>query len=148
MSKEDKDRELSSSYSEIEEFQNKYLHELNGLSKIFISLSIAILGISLSLIGPRLDQQRALPWIVATWISLLVTAIIGFLQIYLFSRRFSFKADYLHACMISDIIVQTNGSDDKLEQFISKSDKAKRKFKRGNTWCNASVGIGHFLNLS
>jgi hypothetical protein len=138
MSTEEGTKGLSSSYSEIEELQNNCLREWNGLSKVFISLSIAFLVLTLSLIGPRLSQQHALHWIVAMWFSLVTIAIIGFLQIYMFSKRFRPKAEHLHACMIADVIVQTKGSEKKLNEFLLKSDEADGQFKRSYKWC---VGI-------
>lgn len=132
---EDTKSGLSSSYDEIEELQNEYLRELNRLTKIFISLSIAILGLTLSIFGPKLNQQVALYWIASSWLFLLTTAPIGFVQIYFFSRRFKSKAEYLHGCMMSDVIVQSDGSDEKLDEFLYQSDKAKKKFDRSYKWC-------------
>ena len=51
---------MPSTYDEIEVLQYEYLRELNGLSKIFISLSVAILGLTLSVLGPKLKQQLSL----------------------------------------------------------------------------------------
>ena len=147
MSTQEGSKGLSSRYSEIEGLRNNYLRESNGLSKIFISLSIAILGLTLSLIGPKLNQQHALHWIVATWLSLVTIAIIGFLQIYAFSKRFLSKAEYLHALMIADNIVETKGSQEKLDEFLWKSDEAERKFERSYNWCIRLVLVQGALQL-
>lgn len=138
----DKDKSrsnLSQSYAEIEGMQNEYLRQLDSLSKIFISLSAAILGLTLSLIGLKLRQQQGIPWIVATWISLLVTAFGGFFQVYSLSRRFRHKAEYLHASLLTDAVLQTQGSEDKLNEFIWKSDQADKRFRRSYYWCAGSV---------
>jgi hypothetical protein len=140
---------LSQSYAEIEGMQNEYLRQLDGLSKIFISLSAAILGLTLSLIGLKLRQQQGITWIVATWVSLLMTALAGFFQVYSLSKRFRHKAEYLHACLLTDAVVETQGSEEKLNEFIWKSDQADKRFKRSYYWCAGSVlAQGIFLLLS
>lgn len=117
----------------------EYLRELNGLSKIFATLSFAILGLLLSFLAPRLNNLPGTHWVVATWFSLIATAFLGFIQIYAFSKRFRSRAEYLHGCLISDVIVQTGGSDEKLEEFLWRSDQADRRFKHGAIWCQALV---------
>jgi hypothetical protein len=118
---------------------DEYLREINGLSKIFITLSFAILGLLLSFIAPRLGELPSVHWVVATWFALLAAAAVGFIQIYAFARRFRSRAEYLHACLISDVIVQTGGSDAKLEDFCWRSDQADRRFKHGAVWCQVLV---------
>lgn len=135
MNSEKNQKTLSSSYAEIETYQNKYLDELNALSKIFITLSVAILGLTLSVLVPALKEKVAPNWFVGTWILLLITAIIGFAEIYSFSRRFKDKAEYLHGCMMSDVIVELKGSDEKLNEFLFKSDQAKKNFDLAYNWC-------------
>jgi len=149
MAKEKSRNDLTQAYAEIEGFQNEYLHQLDGLSKIFISLSTAILGLTLSLIGLKLRQQQGIPWIIATWISLLMTALCGFFQVYSFSKRFRHKAEYLHACLITDAVLHTKGSDEKLDEFIWQSHQADKHFQRSYKWCTGSVlAQGIFLLLS
>lgn len=137
---------LTSTYTEIERLENEYLARLDGLSKIFISLSAAILGLTLSLIGLKLRQQQGIPWILATWISLLITAVCGFLQVYSFSRRFREKANYLHACLMSDAVLDLEAAsgklqdpNKKLDEFLQKSHQADERFKKAYKWCVRSV---------
>ena len=135
MNSDKNQKTLSSSYEEIETYQNKYLYELNALSKIFITLSVAILGLTLSVLVPALQRKVAPNWFIVTWILLLITAILGFVAIYSFSRRFKAKADYLHGCMMSDVILELKASDEKLNEFCFKSDQAKKKFDLAYNWC-------------
>ena len=141
--------DLSQSYAEIERMQNEYLRQLDGLSKIFISLSAAILALTLSLIGLKLRQQHGVSWMVLTWISLLMTSFVGFFQIYALSSRFRNKAEYLHACLLTDALLHLKGSDEKLDEFILKTHQADKRFKRSYYWCAGSVLVqGIFLFLS
>ena len=126
---------LSSSYKEVETYQSEYLRELNALSKIFITLSVAMIGLALSVLVPSLKQKVAANWFAATWLLLLATALLGFAQIYSFSRRFKAKAEYLHGCMMSDVIVQIKGSNEKLDKFLFKSDQAEKTFDLAYKWC-------------
>ena len=149
MNREKSGNDLTQKYAQIEGLQNEYLRQLDGLSKIFISLSTAILGLTLSLIGLKLRQHQGIPWIIATWISLLMTALCGFLQVYSFSKRFRHKAEYLHACLLTDTVLQTKGSDDKLDEFIWNTHQADDHFRRSYYWCAGSVlAQGIFLLLS
>jgi hypothetical protein len=149
MDREKSGSALTQKYTEIEGLQNEYLRQLDGLSKIFISLSTAILGLTLSLIGLKLRQYQGIPLIIATWISLLMTALGGFIQVYSFSKRFRHKADYLHACLLTDTVLETKGSDEKLDEFIWKTHQADEQFRKNYYWCTGSVlAQGIFLLLS
>lgn len=145
---EKKQKTISSDYEEIETYQSEYLGELNALSKIFITLSIAMLGLTLSVLIPSLKEKVATIWFSATWFLLVVTAMLGFFEIYSFSRRFKAKAEYLHGCMMTDVILQLKGSDEKLDEFLSKSDQAKRNSDLTYKWCVllvAAQAISMFL---
>ena len=135
MISEKNQKTLSSSYEKIETYHNKYLDELTALSKIFITLSVAILGLTLSVLVPALKEKVAPNWFVVTWMLLVITAILGFAEIYSFSRRFKAKAEYLHGCMMSDVILEFKGSDETLKEFLSKSDQAKKNFDLTYNWC-------------
>lgn len=139
MDKDKSSNSFSISYAEIEGMQNEFLRQMDSLSKIFISLSAAILGLTLSLIGLKLHQQQGIPWIVATWISLLMTTFVGFFQVYSLSNRFRHKAEYLKASLLTDTILKLKGSDEKLNEFISKSHQANTRFRRSYYWCAGSV---------
>lgn len=147
---EKKQKTLSSTYEEIETYQSEYLRELNALSKIFITLSIAMLGLTLSVLIPSLKEKVATNWFSATWLFLVITAMLGFLEIYSFSRRFKARAEYLHGCMMTDVILQLKSSDEKLDEFLSKSDQAKRISELTYKWCVGLVAgqaISMFLGF-
>jgi len=68
-----------------------------------------------------------------------MTSFIGFFQVYSLSNRFRQKAKYLRSCLITDTILQLKGSNEKLEEFISKSHHADTRFQRSYYWCSVSV---------
>lgn len=146
---EKKPKNLSSSYEEIETYQSAYLGELNALSKIFITLSFAMLGLTLSVLVPSLEKKVAINWFSATWFLLVVTAMLGFFEIYSFSRRFKARAEYLHGFMMTDVILQLKGSDEKLDEFLSKSDQAQIISDLTYKWCVGLVaGQAIFMFLA
>lgn len=147
MSSEYSQKSLSSNHDEVEKYQNYYLRELNALSKIFITLSVAILGLTLSVLGPVLSQKIAGNWFLYTWFLLLLTAILGFFEIYSFSKRFRAKAEYLHGCMMADAIIELKGSDEKLEDFLNKVHNANDVFDRSYNWCVRIVAFQAFTLL-
>ena len=94
-----------------------------------------MLGLTLSVLVPALKQKIAQNWFVATWILLLLTAILGFAVIYSFSKRFKAKAEYLHGCMMSDVTIDLKGSDEKLNEFCQRTYQAEKKFNLAFNLC-------------
>lgn len=139
MSFEKNQKKLSSNYDEIESYHNRYLGELVSLSKLFITLSVAILGLALTVLAPALKEKIAPNWFIATYIFLIITICLGFGVIFFFSRRFKAKADYLYGCMMEDIAIDLKRPDDILEEFSIKSNLANEKFKSSYRWSVALV---------
>lgn len=135
----DFDKKFLKDHARIEDLQTDYLREITSLSKIFITLSIAILGLSMSQSSPGLSNKIGLIWIVSTWISLILSAMFGFLEIFFFSRRFKKNADYIQSSLLVDMIVRIDNSEKKLTEFIGKSEHEKQKFARHYKLCNVFV---------
>jgi len=116
---------------EIEKWQAEYFRELNGLSKIFISISIALIGLIVSVLIPNISGKTVATsnlWVSCLFLSL--TAISGFIELYMFASRFSNMSSLLRNYMMTDIVVQSKGSDEKLEEFLCRSDMDKNKIKK------------------
>lgn len=82
-------------YDRVDALRTDYVRELSGLSKIFIAISSAMLGLTLAPLAPDLFTKVGVRWLVWTWIALAITAALGFVQVFFFSSRFKAKADYL-----------------------------------------------------
>ena len=76
-----------------------------------------------------------------------MTTFTGFFQVYSLSNRFRHKAEYLQACLLTDTILQVKGSDEKLQEFMAKSDQANKGFRRSYYWCTGSVLMQGILLL-
>ena len=126
-------------FDEIEQLRTDYLRELAGLSKVFIAISTAVLGLILSPFGIELSKYAGMPLLFSTWFVLVSVAILGFFQVFLFSTRFKSRADYVWTSHIVDTIVQLKGSDQKLDEFLAKSDSHKESSERKYHACLALV---------
>ena len=115
-------------FDKIDGLRTDYIRELSGLSKIFVTISTALLGLTLAPLAPDLFTKVGLKWLMATWIVLAITATLGFMQIFFFASRFKARADYLWACTMTDVVVQTHGSDEKLDEFLNQGDRFKRRY--------------------
>ncbi|MBI2089325.1 MAG: hypothetical protein HYT78_11365 [Deltaproteobacteria bacterium] len=126
-------------YDKIDGLRTDYVRELSSLSKIFITISSALLGLTLAPLAPDLFAKIGLTWLVLTWIALAITATLGFVQVFVFSSRFKTRADYLWACHLTDVVVQVDGSNEKIDEFWNKADRFKRRYDRQYRICAALV---------
>lgn len=122
-------------YDKVEELHTECLREMGSLAKIFISLAIAIAGLSMTQAGPNLSGRMGVRWLVASWVALVACAVSGFLEIYFFSSRFRLGADYLYASHLVDVIVQLDASDEKLRKFDAEARLSKKRHDRRYYWC-------------
>ena len=135
-------------YDKVEELRTEYLRELSSLAKIFISLAIAIVGLTMSQAGPDLSGKAGVKWLVGAWVTLVLCAISGFLEIYFFSSRFKLRADYLYASHLVDLVVQLLGSDEKLREFDAESRLYKKQHDRRYYWCVGLTTVQAVLLLT
>jgi hypothetical protein len=124
-------------HDEIDALRTDYLRELSSLSKIFITISSAMLGLTLAPVAPDLSTKVGVIWLVLTWTALAVTAVLGFVQIFFFSSRFKAKADYLWTSHLTDVVLQFGGSDERVEEFSGKADRYKERYDRQYKLCVA-----------
>lgn|SRR5262245_33551871 len=117
-------------FEQVDGLRTDYIRELSGLSKIFVTISTALLGLTLAPLAPDLFTKVGLKWLMATWIALAITATFGFMQIFFFAARFKARADYLWASTMTDVVLQSHGSDQKLDEFMNQSDRFKRRYDR------------------
>ncbi len=126
-------------HDEIDRLRTDHLRELTGLAKIFVTISSAMLGLTLAPLAPNVFAKVGLGWLVATWIALGTTATLGFVQIFFFSARFKARADYLWASHLTDVVVQTHGSDEKIDEFSNRADRYNRRYERQYKACTALI---------
>jgi len=147
----DIDKKVIEDSKRIEDLETEYLKEITSLSKIFITLSIAILGLSMSQSSLDFSKKVGLVWIMSTWICLILSAILGFIGIFFFSRRIKKKADYIQNSMIVDIVMSQQkliaNFENKLDEFLGKSEADKKKFDRQYRLCVVSVSFQALLLL-
>lgn len=135
----DSDNKMVDVYDKVEGLETNYLREIISLSKIFITLSIAMLGLSMTKAGPNISSASGTIWILSTWLCLIFSAILGFMGIFFFSRRFKNKADYLQNSYYVDVALQLENTEDKFEQFMGKSRIAKDRFDQQYKRCVLSI---------
>jgi hypothetical protein len=116
------DKKMLEDHKKIELLETDYLREISSLSKIFITLSIAMLGLSMSKANPYILKSIGNIWIILTWLSLVLSAFSGFMEVFFFSRRFKKKAEYIRSSFLVDIILHVDESKEKLQEFIGKSN--------------------------
>jgi hypothetical protein len=66
-----------------------------------------------------------------------MSAALGFIQIFFFSSRFKARADYLRASHLTDVSVQLDATDEKIEEFSQKADRQKQRYDRQFRLCVA-----------
>jgi hypothetical protein len=135
-------------FDKIDALRTDYLRELTALAKIFITISTAMLGLTLSPLAPGLFMKVGAKWLVMTWVALAATAIFGFIQVFFFSSRFKAKADYLWTSQLVDLLVRIQGSDNKLDDFLQKSDRHKRRYDHQYKLCVILLVVQGFAFLS
>lgn len=142
-------KKLVADFNKIEDLETDYLSEITSLSKIFISLAIAILGLSMSQSIPDLSKKTGLLWLISTWICLILSAIFGFIEIFFFSRRFKKKADYIQNSLLVAVSksVSFPNSEAKLKEFLTKSNREKEKFDRHYGLCSIFIACQAILLL-
>lgn len=133
-------------YDKIDTLRTDYLRELSSLSRIFVTISSAILGLTLAPLAPDIFPRTGLTWLVCTWVSLAVTTALGLTQIFFFSSRFKVQADYLWASHLTDAVVQFDGTDEKIEEFSKKADRHKKLYDRQYKICVA-LFVGQTIAL-
>lgn len=126
-------------HDKIDGLRTEHLRELTSLAKIFITISSAMLGLTLAPLAPDVFAKTGLRWLVSTWIALGSTATLGFVQVFFFSARFKVRADYLWACLLTDSVVQAGGPDEKIDEFSNRADKYKRRYERQYRICAALI---------
>lgn len=135
-------------HDRVDALRTDYLRELTGLAKIFITISSAMLGLTLVPFSPPdLLIKTALSWLIFTWITLIATSVLGFMQIFFFSGRFKVKADYLWKSHLTDVVLHFGGSDEKVEEFSDKADGYKRCYDRQYWLCIVLLLVQFFLLL-
>jgi hypothetical protein len=122
-------------FDKIDALRTDYLRELTALAKIFITISTAMLGLTLAPLAPNLFMKVGAQWLVMTWAALVATALLGFIQVFFFSSRFKARADYLWTSQLTDLLARIQGSDKKLDEFLQKSDRYRRRYDRQHTLC-------------
>jgi hypothetical protein len=120
---------------EVERLRTDYLRELTALSKMLIALSSGALTLLLSPSGIALSIRAGNHVTVFVWILLAAAAVLGFVQIFLFSSRFKSRADYLWACHLVDTLLALQASDEHLDRFLAKSDKHNKLHQRKYVAC-------------
>ena len=133
------DKKLIEDHERIENLETDYLREISSLSKIFITLSIAMLGLSMSKANPGISKSTGNIWIISTWLTLVISAFFGFMEIFFFSRRFKKKADYIQSSLLVDVILHIDQSKAKLQEFFGKSHNDKESIDRHYKWCIFSI---------
>lgn len=122
-------------FERIEALRTDYLRELTALAKIFITISTAVLGLTLAPLAPNLFMRVGFRWLVMTWAALAATAILGFIQVFFFSSRFKAKADYLWTSQSIDLLMRIQGSDKKVNEFLRKADHYRQRYERQSKIC-------------
>lgn len=135
----EKKHDLFTIHDKIDALRTDYVRELTGLSKIFITISSAMLGLTLAPFVPDFFFKGGTRWLVCTWIALALTAALGFIQVFFFSSRFKAKADYLWTCQLTDVVLELRGSDEEIEKFSDKADRYKQRYDRQYKLCVAFV---------
>ncbi len=141
---------VSTRLDDIESYHDDYLKELTSLSKIFITLSIAIMGFTLSFIGPGLREKIAICWITYAWLFMGLTMLFGFLLVYFYSKIFKAKADYLHESLMFDVAESFKSSQEKRDQIRKSGNEAYKKYERFRKWVVgliAAQAVSIFLSL-
>ncbi len=141
------DKKMLEDHEKIELLETAYLSEISSLSKIFITLSIAMLGLSMSKANPYILKSIGNIWIILTWLSLVLSAFSGFMEVFFFSRRFIKKAEYIQSSLLVDVILHVDQSKEKLQEFIGKSNIDKESFDRQYKWCIFSIACQAILLL-
>ncbi|MCX5824461.1 MAG: hypothetical protein NTY86_13385 [Deltaproteobacteria bacterium] len=131
----------------VSSYHDEYLKELTSSSKIFITLSIAIIGFSLSFMGPGLRERIAINWIIWTWLFLWLTLLLGFLSLYLYPKIFKAKADYLHESLMFDIAERFEDTNEVREKFHKSGNDAYLKYEILRKWVRRLI-IAQAVSLS
>jgi hypothetical protein len=126
-------------YDRIENQRTVYLRELGGLSKIFITISSALLGLTLAPLGPNAFTRTGISWLVLTWITLGFSSALGFLHIFFFAVRFKSQAERLRASQLADVSFRLNGPEQRAEELSEQSNRYQRRFERQSKLCVASL---------
>jgi hypothetical protein len=126
-------------FDKINELRTDYLRELSGLAKIFITISNAMLGLTLAPFGSNVFAKLGLSWLFFTWFALALTAIAGFLQIVFFSGRLKMQADLLWVDHLTETVVQLGGSDEKIDKLWNQGDHVKRRYDCQYKLCVALI---------
>ena len=141
---------VSTRLDEVESYHDDYLKEFTSLSKIFITLSIALIGFTLSFIGPGLRERIDICWIIYAWLFLGLTMLLGFLLIYFSSKIFKAKADYLHENLMFDVAERFESSQKERDQIRKSGNEAYKKYERFRKWIGgliAAQAVSIFLSL-
>ena len=133
-------------FERIEVLRTEYLRELSGLAKVFITIATATLALTLAPLAPNLATKTGIRWLIATWISLATTAVLGLVQIFFFSSSFDLKGDYLFASLVVDAARRHDVPDEKLENLIKQADRPRLKYEKRRTWCLRFIAL-QFLAL-
>jgi hypothetical protein len=120
---------------EVERLRTDYLRELTALSKMLIALSSGALTLLLSPAGIALSIRAGNHVTVFVWSLLAAAAVLGFVEVFLFSSRFKSRADYLWACHLVDTLVGLRVSDEHLNKFLAQSDKHKKSHQQKYIAC-------------
>lgn len=124
----------------VESHHDDYLKELASISKIFITLSIAIISFTLSFIGPGLRERIAISWIEWAWLFLCLTTLLGFFSIYFYSKIFKAKADYLHELFLFDSAEKFKSSQEEKDKIRKRGNEAYKKYERFRIWVGWMIG--------
>ena len=133
----DIDKRIYEGAQKVDQLTTEYLREITSLSKIFITLSIAFLGLTMNYTYLHLPKIAGYEWIICSWLILVCSSIFGFLEIFFFSRRFKKEAEYIDSCLLVDVVARCD--KDKLNDFIDISQKTKRQYGRHYIYCISLV---------
>ena len=131
----------------VESYHDNYLKELTSISKISITLSIAIIGFTLSFIGPDLRERIAINWIIWAWLFLWLTMLLGFLSISFYSKIFKTKSDYLHESLMFEAAERFESSQEDRDQIRQSGNEAYKKYERFRIWVGRMI-IAQAVSLS
>ena len=131
----------------VDSYHDDYLKELTSISKIFITLSIAIIAFTLSFIGPDLRERIAINWIIWAWLFLWLTLLLGFLSLYLYSKIFKAKSDYLHESLMFEVAERFESSKEYMDLFRKSGNEAYQKYERFRKWVGGLI-IAQAVSLS
>jgi hypothetical protein len=122
-------------FERIDVLRTEYLRELSGLAKVFITIATATLALTLAPLAPNLVAKTGIKWLVATWIALATTAVLGLVQIFFFSSSFDLRGDYLFSSLVVDTAARHGVPDEKLENLMQRADRPRVKYEKRRRWC-------------